>query len=1180
MGRGLQDQRRLSFESSAPDVAATATTPAMQALIEASTAASEAQTAEASSVPANEADPTAIHGCESSTGDLVDSKDQATVLPAKQNPTLRENDEFGGASIDGGDLANLDPNDHARISDPIVRPAKKHTPVHASHNSNANTNTNTNTNDSHCFEHSDEDGNAKHHGSTPDNHITTKTTIRFSESILSRLFEPDRKQKPELWGFVRLVAPGPANQPPEGQYKWRSKDAVAAYCLKCRIGFTYTPGTSKTVSRHMIAYHGLKSGSNRCKNSKTTSNSKAAAHKFTSPPESQADAVTDARTQASMARDLAATAKNTTSSTSSIIPKHSGSTRKRHRPSAIVTTAIDNEIDSTKASVEADPSSTENAEGGSIDRDNESIARTSPPSPLEKSRLARYTPEQASNKKRRRDTEDQKWRKPQEEPSSPPKGRIEGGTKIRDKEVMDLLTTDDDDDDEDCEDEYLKGHGMNRKAVIAKALFRWWIESYQSLDCYFNYISHPVWGNKGATRSIFGRRTNSSSLFLGFCKTLDNSFELPEPSLMDSLATSSYERLQSEIKIHVSKLFPKDTSSGTSPSNSNVNESHEFFSASVRRIKVVRIVGHGIGEDIAEEDDGIGSKKHFEICDASFAGATGKGDDHLLVGRGEGKGIGTKHKDKTKGEHCLGGQENMPRGLEIEKKIFFPVRLTFCTPMFRMKSYVIAVIPEENESEKSHGENGRIGNKSNTDGAIVSPYSEAVDRALLVYGFPRDNLSNMVIRGSCQEVKAGVQASATTSERLCILDRLDAIFSKVLRSPTVLPIMVRELLRRNGLPEDVETHDSTQKPTLSDFSTVRAYETLLSSLPQIKATETVSCSVLSCVLDTITPFRDAIQILSEDLHPTIGLSIPVLRRVRDMLLRQQTKLREERKNVTTKASPEESGDDNDGETSIITTKPIPSDINGDMEGDQSVNDALNESLEYFHRSILGDFEKNFASVLNENPALMWTVPLDPRLIAMRGLSEREQNKAKSELIEEVAKVVQVIDRKVDRKERNQRQNTIASDDREQTASSQNTRMRYNSLASSTMGGIFWGEDTNSDPVTTTTSGGGGSSTHHPNHLPASVSRNAEEYATKNVGSYFNTVHSQRCVKDPLQWWKNNQDQFPELAMLARKWMSASAAYGRKNTRDNESASVIVPTSYSDTERNCRMIFLRDNIDLV
>jgi len=69
-----------------------------------------------------------------------------------------------------------------------------------------------------------------------------------TKSILSRLYDPDRKQKPELWEHIKLVAPGPADQPPAGHIKWRTKDAVAAYCLKCRVQFTYSKGTSKTIT--------------------------------------------------------------------------------------------------------------------------------------------------------------------------------------------------------------------------------------------------------------------------------------------------------------------------------------------------------------------------------------------------------------------------------------------------------------------------------------------------------------------------------------------------------------------------------------------------------------------------------------------------------------------------------------------------------------------------------------------------------------------------------------------------------------------------------------------------------------------------------------------------------------------------------------------------------------------
>jgi len=117
-----------------------------------------------------------------------------------------------------------------------------------------------------------------------------------------------------------------------------------------------------------------------------------------------------------------------------------------------------------------------------------------------------------------------------------------------------------------------------------------------------------------------------------------------------------------------------------------------------------------------------------------------------------------------------------------------------------------------------------------------------------------------------------------------------------------------------------------------------------------------------------------------------------------------------------------------------------------------------------------------------------------------------------------------------------------------------------------MGGTFWGEyldeangKAESDSPTST--------------------RNANEYAKQNVESFFNTVRSQRRIKDPLLWWKNNQNQFPELAMLARKWICASSVYGRPNSRDNEYQSSI-STAYSDPDTIGRMVFLHDNNNLI
>ena len=179
---------------------------------------------------------------------------------------------------------------------------------------------------------------------------------------------------------------------------------------------------------------------------------------------------------------------------------------------------------------------------------------------------------------------------------------------------------------------------------------------------------------------------------------------------------------------------------------------------------------------------------------------------------------------------------------------------------------------------------------------------------------------------------------------------------------------------------------------------------------------------------------------------------------------------------------------------------------------------------------------------------------------MQGLSDTEQKLVKSTLIEEVEKAVQIIDEKG----RNRNGTDIANDMEQST--SKWGGIRHSS--SSTMGGIFWGEDSNL-----------ATSDNPSSNLFSSNTKNAKEYARLNVNSYFNTVHSQRHIKDPLLWWSNNQNQFPELAMLARKWICASAVYGRKNTRDFESTNVI-QTTCTDVENIRRMIFLHDNNDLL
>lgn len=67
--------------------------------------------------------------------------------------------------------------------------------------------------------------------------------------ILERLFEPDRKQRQDLWKFIKLVAPKFEKR------KWKTKEAIGAYCIKCQSEITYSSGTSQQILRHMQRYH-------------------------------------------------------------------------------------------------------------------------------------------------------------------------------------------------------------------------------------------------------------------------------------------------------------------------------------------------------------------------------------------------------------------------------------------------------------------------------------------------------------------------------------------------------------------------------------------------------------------------------------------------------------------------------------------------------------------------------------------------------------------------------------------------------------------------------------------------------------------------------------------------------------------------------------------------------------
>lgn len=896
--------------------------PAMDALIAVSTAANDGSDNDGTSDDHEEDKST-----ETGTGTSNEEKEEDDEATDEEEMDGCIDDSFRTAqsalteySSKDNATAHLNPNEHARVNDPILRPVKKHRKKE-----NYPFGGGANTEASDVVD-------------TGETHIVTttneQTPVQFSESILSRLFMPDRMQRRELWEFVRLVAPGPTDSPPPGQYKWRSKDAIAAYCVKCKMSFTYTPGTSKTVSRHLVAHHGLPDPSSKAK------------RRLLKPPPPRTIAK-DVPDEESFDEESLRPRKKSKAASRRVLPS------KDSPRSAKSTTAETTTIDTSFSS-----------------RD---TAKTLP-------------------------------------------AQHQGGNNPRAEK-------------------------------IAKDLFHWMIASHQTPS------PHP--GNIVYSNTDRAGPLSAPSLFVDFCRNLDHSFEMPALEVMESLANTAHEKLSNEIKLRTSELFPLNSASDTD-SNSN----QEFISVSVRRVKVIRTTGYG------------------ETANKS----TGHGDN--------------KEGDESRTKRATNRQET-----------FYPVRITFCTPTFRLKSYVAAVIPGDDDDENEER---------------FAPYFRAVERTLSMYGLPEENVTRVVIRGEISNADSrddGIEERADLSEipkkeSICLLERLDRTVMNTLDFLIGNSTSFQEIL------DAIEGEQGTQ-PTKRLEDTQEAYNILTraSSLPSPSARESANQ-----VQKIIKPFHDAIQTLSVDSHPTIGLAIPIIRRVRDLLVGQQKRKGKEieEDDVTT------SGEDEDNVSHVA---PI------------------------FRRAILKDFTNKFSLFLQENPPLMWTMLLDPRLIVMRGLSRDEQNHAKSMLIEEVTQLVHIIDQ-------NEGEQKLRAVDRSQKDGNSDSSSPMN-----TMGGIFWGEELDQADSTSRS------------RSYANFVRNADDYAKKNVESYFNTVQSQRHIKNPLLWWKNNQNQFPELAILARKWICSSVIYGRPNTRANESIEAI-PVNESDTEKIRRSIFLHDNIDLV
>ena len=128
---------------------------------------------------------------------------------------------------------------------------------------------------------------------------------------------------------------------------------------------------------------------------------------------------------------------------------------------------------------------------------------------------------------------------------------------------------------------------------------------------------------------------------------------------------------------------------------------------------------NGDGDD---NDDDIVDRNRNITNTTIIVEGNGNGDgknDLPLRGEGEEKG------------HQRRGNLNFVDGA-VDEMVLYPVRITFCTPLFRLKTYVIVVIPAaEKEDEIMVEGEVTIGNiNSNNNGALLSPHLNAVERAL------------------------------------------------------------------------------------------------------------------------------------------------------------------------------------------------------------------------------------------------------------------------------------------------------------------------------------------------------------------------------------------------------------------------------------------------------------------
>lgn len=409
---------------------------------------------------------------------------------------------------------------------------------------------------------------------------------------------------------------------------------------------------------------------------------------------------------------------------------------------------------------------------------------------------------------------------------------------------------------------------------------------------------------------------------------------------------------------------------------------------------------------------------------------------------------------------------------------YFPVHFTFCTSRFERKSITAAVIKETTIDES----------KSITE-------VDAVEQALSMLKVDKKSVVSLCILPSAESNEESRATEGSWMEsipgkekgRRCVLGVLDSMVAELTR---IFFLGLPEV-ESWTLPINVSASFDTDHRHLSTQITYRHLQT---------ASEIGGYDILSIkprILAVLAPFKDAIDTISSDLYPTIGLTISILRRIQSVL------------------------DD------LATAE--------ECEKENERSDRARDVANGFLDAIQKKFSLTFETFLSETASGLWTIPLDPRLVLMNGLSDSEQEKVKTMLWEQVK--------------------SIFVENKQNVDAARTTQSHSESgISRSTMGGLFLG-DLEDD-------------------APKSIV-DAEAYAKSNVESYFTAASSRGRIEDPLLWWSCNQGSFPELAILARKWLGTTAIYaGPIGSRMGPHK--VIPIRGESEHEIIRMIYLHEN----